>query len=277
MKCNIIFSIWEQGAFRVLLGQLVYKLSVLIYIFLFCGRKMFPTIRLRVSGLEKTCLYAMCLEFVQVHDIKFRYIHGDWKQTSTARADPPPTAVYVHPKSYQMGAYWMSEAICFDDVKITNDKTAGPSMVSSGLLKQRVGHLGVSPGAHYTVHTTQCTLHSAHYTVHTTQCTLHSAHYTVHTTQRTLHSAHYTAHTTQRTLHSAHYTVHTTHYTLHTTQCCVDHCVPCWSHRRLVGSCKRRVGKFSLVYCTTPASFITAKSQNVCTSSQSRRGPWKLR
>ncbi|XP_043231542.1 T-box transcription factor T homolog [Amphibalanus amphitrite] len=93
------------------------------------GRKMFPTIRLRVSGLEKTCLYAMCLEFVQVHDIKFRYIHGDWKQTSTARADPPPTAVYVHPKSYQMGAYWMSEAICFDDVKITNDKTAGPSMM----------------------------------------------------------------------------------------------------------------------------------------------------
>ena len=63
---------------------------------------------------------------------RFRYIHGDWKQTATSRADPPPTAVYVHPKSYQMGAFWMSEAICFDDVKITNDKTVGPSMVRLG-------------------------------------------------------------------------------------------------------------------------------------------------
>ncbi|XP_037074027.1 T-box transcription factor T-like [Pollicipes pollicipes] len=93
------------------------------------GRKMFPTIRLKIEGLEKTCLYAMVLEFTQLYDIKFRYIHGDWKPTATARADPPLTACYVHPKSYQLGEFWMNEPICFDDVKITNDKTVGPAMV----------------------------------------------------------------------------------------------------------------------------------------------------
>ncbi|XP_037073653.1 uncharacterized protein LOC119094836 [Pollicipes pollicipes] len=33
------------------------------------GRKMFPTIRLKIEGLEKTCLYAMVLEFTQLYDI----------------------------------------------------------------------------------------------------------------------------------------------------------------------------------------------------------------
>ncbi len=42
------------------------------------GRRMFPVIRCQVAGLEEAALYDVLLEFRQVGNNRWKFIHGEW-------------------------------------------------------------------------------------------------------------------------------------------------------------------------------------------------------
>jgi hypothetical protein len=42
------------------------------------GRRMFPVIKTRVSGLEPSAFYEVQLEFKQIENNRFKYINGEW-------------------------------------------------------------------------------------------------------------------------------------------------------------------------------------------------------
>jgi len=42
------------------------------------GRRMFPVIKVRVTGLEPSAFYSILLEFTQIDQTRWKYINGEW-------------------------------------------------------------------------------------------------------------------------------------------------------------------------------------------------------
>lgn len=42
------------------------------------GRRMFPVIKVRVSGLDPSAFYSVMLEFKQIESSRWKYINGEW-------------------------------------------------------------------------------------------------------------------------------------------------------------------------------------------------------
>ena len=42
------------------------------------GRRMFPVIKVRISGLDPSAFYAVLLEFKQIGGNRWKYINGEW-------------------------------------------------------------------------------------------------------------------------------------------------------------------------------------------------------
>ena len=42
------------------------------------GRRMFPVIKVNISGLEPNTFYSILLEFKQIEKNRWKYINGDW-------------------------------------------------------------------------------------------------------------------------------------------------------------------------------------------------------
>ena len=100
------------------------------------GRRMFPAIRIKVSGLKPQKKYAMLLDIEAVDDNRYRYVYHSskvlfqiiyirvkpvfqWMVAGTAD-NPVPPRVYVHPESPATGENWMRQVVSFDKLKLTN-------------------------------------------------------------------------------------------------------------------------------------------------------------
>ncbi|XP_013792832.2 brachyury protein-like [Limulus polyphemus] len=87
------------------------------------GRRMFPVVQLRFSGLEPRGMYSIYLEFVQLSGHRWKYMNGDW--VPGGKAEPAPQqAVYIHPESPNFGSHWMESSVSFAKVKLTNKPSA---------------------------------------------------------------------------------------------------------------------------------------------------------
>ena len=42
------------------------------------GRRMFPVIKVRITGLEPAAFYSILLEFKQIEQTRWKYINGEW-------------------------------------------------------------------------------------------------------------------------------------------------------------------------------------------------------
>ena len=42
------------------------------------GRRMFPVIKVNISGLEPNTFYSVILEFKQIEKNRWKYINGEW-------------------------------------------------------------------------------------------------------------------------------------------------------------------------------------------------------
>ncbi|KAK3909911.1 T-related protein [Frankliniella fusca] len=91
------------------------------------GRRMFPVVKVSVSGLDATAMYSVLLEFVQIEQHRWKYVNGEWVPGGKAEA-PPPNPIYIHPESPNFGAHWMKEPVSFAKVKLTN-KTNGSGQI----------------------------------------------------------------------------------------------------------------------------------------------------
>ncbi|EEB15856.1 brachyury, putative [Pediculus humanus corporis] len=91
------------------------------------GRRMFPVVKVSVSGLDPAAMYTLLLEFVQVDSHRWKYVNGEWVPGGKAEA-APPNPIYIHPESPNFGGHWMKEPVSFAKVKLTN-KTNGTGQI----------------------------------------------------------------------------------------------------------------------------------------------------
>jgi brachyury protein len=95
------------------------------------GRRMFPVVKIRITGLEARSFYEITLEFVQVGTGRWKYLNGAWVNGGKAEAAPTENK-YMHPDSPNFGDFWMnSEGVSFNKVKLTNKPNPQAGQVSS--------------------------------------------------------------------------------------------------------------------------------------------------
>ncbi|OQV18586.1 T-box transcription factor TBX2-B [Hypsibius exemplaris] len=84
------------------------------------GRRMFPVIKMSVTGLEKTARYYVIIDVMPVDDVRYKFHSSEW--VGSGKADPHCHGrSYIHPDSPATGAQWMRQAISFNKVKLTNN------------------------------------------------------------------------------------------------------------------------------------------------------------
>lgn len=85
------------------------------------GRRMFPALRVRVSGLRKLSKYRLYLDFIPVDRNKYRYVYHSSKWMVSGTGEPLlPDQLYLHPDSPMDGNFITSQVISFERVKLTN-------------------------------------------------------------------------------------------------------------------------------------------------------------
>ena len=83
------------------------------------GRRMFPTLKANVTGLDAGTKYYVLLDLVLADDSRFRFSTA-WIRSG--KAEPQwPSRMYVHPDSPATGAQWMKHEVSFQKVKLTNN------------------------------------------------------------------------------------------------------------------------------------------------------------
>lgn len=83
---------------------------------------MFPTLCLKVRGLDPTEVYSVKLDILSADNKRYKYLQTEW--VAVGRSDKKQIhRQYEHPDSPNSGSYWMDKIIAFKMVKLTNNKT----------------------------------------------------------------------------------------------------------------------------------------------------------
>lgn len=83
-------------------------------------RRMFPAIKVTVSGLQATARYFFLLDMEPCDGYRYRYHNGEW--LVTGKAEPALAhRLYVHPDSPASGAHWSRQPVSFTKLKLTNN------------------------------------------------------------------------------------------------------------------------------------------------------------
>ncbi|XP_043238927.1 T-box transcription factor TBX1-like isoform X2 [Amphibalanus amphitrite] len=97
------------------------------------GRRMFPTVKVRLHGLKPSDSYIVYMDIVPVDDKRYRYIYhsSEWAVAGPGDSVIGPSR-YVHPDSPALGRLWTSQGIvAFDKLKLTNRRVAcSPAQIS---------------------------------------------------------------------------------------------------------------------------------------------------
>ncbi|XP_049839317.1 T-box transcription factor TBX15-like [Schistocerca gregaria] len=88
------------------------------------GRRMFPTVKVRLGGLDPAATYIVFLDIVPLDDKRYRYVYHSSQWMVAGSGDPPLAhSVYVHPDSPATGQLWMAQGVvAFDKLKLTNNR-----------------------------------------------------------------------------------------------------------------------------------------------------------
>ncbi|XP_029201708.2 T-box transcription factor TBX20-like isoform X2 [Acropora millepora] len=86
------------------------------------GRRMFPTLRISVNGVDPKANYMVLMDIVPVDDKRYRYAYHRSTWLVAGKADPPaPVRLYMHPDSPFTGEQLLKQIISFEKVKLTNN------------------------------------------------------------------------------------------------------------------------------------------------------------
>ncbi|XP_047432266.1 T-box transcription factor TBX19-like [Mugil cephalus] len=119
------------------------------------GRRMFPVLKVSVSGLDPSSMYSFLLDFVPADGCRWKFVNGEWvtagpraTEGGTSEGRGPggegrgpggegrgPGGVYIHPDSPNFGAHWMKAAVTFNKVKLTNKVNGGGQIMLHSLHK----------------------------------------------------------------------------------------------------------------------------------------------
>ncbi|BFZ18656.1 hypothetical protein BsWGS_21695 [Bradybaena similaris] len=84
------------------------------------GRRMFPTMKVTIDGLDPHAKYMLLVDIVPVDDCRYKYHNSEW--VVTGKAEPHmPGRLYIHPDSPASGGHWMKQPVTFHKLKLTNN------------------------------------------------------------------------------------------------------------------------------------------------------------
>ncbi|XP_041456967.1 T-box transcription factor TBX5-like isoform X1 [Lytechinus variegatus] len=97
------------------------------------GRRMFPTFRCSITGLEQNAKYILLMDIVPVDDTRYKYHNSEW--VVSGKAEPHmPSRLYIHPDSPATGAVWMKQVVSFHKLKLTNNNLDQHGHVSNIII-----------------------------------------------------------------------------------------------------------------------------------------------
>uniref|UniRef100_A0A8C5QJC3 T-box transcription factor TBX21 n=1 Tax=Leptobrachium leishanense TaxID=445787 RepID=A0A8C5QJC3_9ANUR len=99
------------------------------------GRRMFPFLSFRLSGLDPVAQYTLHIEIILADQNHWRYQGGKWIQCGKAEGNMPGNRRYQHPDSPNTGAHWMRQEVTFSKLKLTNNKGASNNMAQMVVLQ----------------------------------------------------------------------------------------------------------------------------------------------
>ncbi|NXO38857.1 TBX22 factor, partial [Locustella ochotensis] len=87
-------------------------------------RRMFPSVRVKVKGLEPLQQYYIAIDVVPVDSKRYRYVYhsSQWMVAGNTDHSCITPRLYIHPDSPCSGETWMRQIISFDRVKLTNNE-----------------------------------------------------------------------------------------------------------------------------------------------------------
>lgn len=86
----------------------------------FVFRRMFPTLKVSMEGLDPHSKYILLVDIVPVDDCRYKYHNSEW--VVTGKAEPHmPGRLYIHPDSPASGSHWMKQPLTFHKLKLTNN------------------------------------------------------------------------------------------------------------------------------------------------------------
>ncbi|KAH9508677.1 T-box transcription factor tbx22 [Bulinus truncatus] len=95
------------------------------------GRRMFPVLKLRVSGLARDKMYSVRLEFAQPDTRKYRYIYNNSRWMVSGSGDALTSRpCHVNPEGPVSGQALCSQILSFERLKMTNTDCIKPGQVS---------------------------------------------------------------------------------------------------------------------------------------------------
>ncbi|XP_039081422.1 T-box transcription factor TBX22 [Hyaena hyaena] len=88
------------------------------------GRRMFPSVRVKVKGLDPGKQYYVAIDMVPVDSKRYRYVYhsSQWMVAVNTDHSCITPRFYVHPDSPCPGETWMRQIISFDRLKLTNNE-----------------------------------------------------------------------------------------------------------------------------------------------------------
>ncbi|XP_059372813.1 T-box transcription factor TBX22 isoform X1 [Carassius carassius] len=88
------------------------------------GRRMFPSLRVKVHNLDPHQQYSIAMDITPVDSKRYRYVYhsSQWMVAGNTDHSCVPPRLYVHPDSPSSGHSWMRQIISFDRVKLTNNE-----------------------------------------------------------------------------------------------------------------------------------------------------------
>ncbi|NWQ61402.1 TBX5 factor, partial [Neopipo cinnamomea] len=101
------------------------------------GRRMFPSYKVKVTGLNPKTKYILLMDIVPADDHRYKFADNKW--SVTGKAEPAmPGRLYVHPDSPATGAHWMRQLVSFQKLKLTNNHLDPFGHVSTRSGRRRV-------------------------------------------------------------------------------------------------------------------------------------------
>uniref|UniRef100_A0A671L5C0 T-box transcription factor 22 n=1 Tax=Sinocyclocheilus anshuiensis TaxID=1608454 RepID=A0A671L5C0_9TELE len=88
------------------------------------GRRMFPSVRVKVHNLDPDQQYSIAMDIMPVDSKRYRYVYhsSQWMVAGNTDHSCVHPRLCVHPDSPSSGQTWMRQVISFDRVKLTNNE-----------------------------------------------------------------------------------------------------------------------------------------------------------
>lgn len=111
------------------------------------GRRMFPDLKFKISGLDPQQYYIVLLDIVPADTYRYKFIGKCWLPAYESDMPQHKSNLYRHPDSPALGSKWMSQSIGFNKLKLTNSNTTSESHITLNSMHKYIPRLRIFAGS----------------------------------------------------------------------------------------------------------------------------------